>query len=396
MNSDQSEVDVVVVGAGIHGVGVAQVIAAAGYSVLLCEKSDIGTATSSKSSKLIHGGLRYLESFQFSLVRSCLKERSLLLKNAPSLVKLIPFFIPVYESTQRRPWKINFGLWLYNLLSGFKSPFQKLSREQWLNLDGISQSKLRAVFKYYDAQTDDVLLTRAVAKSAQSLGAEILTNSLVIGCEIGSNGCSVEIKSNSLIKKYLCRVVVNATGAAVNDVLKLCKPPQKELAIDLVQGAHLVLDRPAKKGVYYLEAYTDRRAVFVMPWKDKTLIGTTETRVNESTGEPSPFPQEIDYLLTVYNDYFENEKVTSKDILESFAGLRVLPHEKKSIFARGRDTVLLVDSKHQPRLVTIYGGKLTAYRATAEKVLQKILPTLPKGVLARATSENLPLASQAD
>ena len=391
MSIKNYDTDVVVIGAGIHGTGVAQAVVAAGYSVILCEKSEIGLATSSKSSKLIHGGLRYLESFQISLVRSCLKERALLLENAPSLVKLVPFFIPVYRTTKRRPWQINIGLWIYNLLSGFKSPFNKIPLSQWDELSGLSRDNLEAVFQYYDAQTDDVLLTRAVAASARLLGAQILTNATVTGCEIDSSGCVVEIRSSNSVTKYHCRVVVNASGSAVNQILKLCKPVQKELAVDLVQGAHIVLNRPAKQGVFYLESPSDKRAVFVMPWKDRTLVGTTETRIEDNTGSPSPFPYEVEYLLTVYNYYFKNEKASISDVLESFAGLRVLPHDAKSLFARGRDTILLADSDSHPRLVTIYGGKLTAYRATADRVLQKILNSLPQGVSPRASTDNLKL-----
>ena len=391
MSVDDYDIDVIVVGGGIHGVSVAQAVVAAGYSVLLSEKSEIGSGTSSKSSKLIHGGLRYLESMQFSLVRSCLKERALLLKNAPELVKLVAFYIPVYKTTQRRPWQIAIGLHLYNLLSGFNSPFSKLAKTDWANLDSLSLENLEAVFQYYDAQTDDVQLTRAVAKSAQSLGADVLTNSTVTHCQINEDDCVVDIMQSGSSKRYRCRVLVNATGANVNDFLKSCSPAQKGLEIDLVQGAHILLNTPAKKGVYYLESKSDQRAVFAMPWGDKTLVGTTETKIEDCHSVPAPFPHEIEDLLSVYNDYFRNDKMSSKDVVESFAGLRVLPRETSSVFSRARDTVFLVDSESNPRILSMYGGKLTAYRATADKVLKKISSSLPDYRRAKTSTENLDL-----
>ena len=392
MSNQEYDADVIIVGGGIHGVGVAQVLAASGYSVLLVEQSGIGSATSSKSSKLIHGGLRYLESLQFSLVKSCLTERALLLRNAAELVEMVPFYIPVYKTTKRRPWKIALGLGLYNLLSGFSSPFRKLPKTEWPKLDSLSQKNLQAVFQYSDAHTDDVLLTKAVAKSAQSMGAKILTGTKVVACEVSENACRVEVENDNASSEYSSRVLVNAAGAAVNEFLKLCVPKQSILPIDLVQGTHILLDTPAKQGVFYLESPADKRAVFTMPWKRKTLVGTTETRLEDYQQSPEPLSSEIDYLLYVYNAYFKDKKMTTNDVLESFAGVRVLPHGAKSVFARARDTVLHVDSETNPRLLSIHGGKLTAYRATAEKVLQKILNNLPQGRVRKSSTENLQLS----
>ncbi|MCR4301236.1 MAG: FAD-dependent oxidoreductase, partial [Sulfuricaulis sp.] len=167
--------DVAVIGGGIHGVGVAQAAAAAGYSVLLMEQNNLGSGTSSRSSKLIHGGLRYLESAHFGLVRESLREREILLHIAPALVQRVPFYIPVYTATRRSPWKIRAGLSLYALLGGLspETRFESVTRSRWQDLDGIATHGLRAVFRYEDAQTDDARLTQAVMQSAQSLGAEL-------------------------------------------------------------------------------------------------------------------------------------------------------------------------------------------------------------------------------
>ena len=369
--------DVIVVGGGIHGAGVSQAVAAAGYSVLLVEKAEVGSGTSSKSSKLIHGGLRYLESFQFSLVKSCLAERESLLRNAPDLVEMVAFFIPVYKSTQRRPWKISLGLGLYHWLSGFKSPYKRLARPKWSMLDGLSLEGLQVVYQYYDAQTDDALLTRAVVNSAKQLGATVLTQTELLAITLTVHGCEADLRNDQGRKKLRCRVLVNAAGVSVNDVLSMCSPKQKTLPVELVQGAHILLDTPEKKGVYYLEAPSDKRAVFAMPWKGKTLVGTTETRLHHYQEPPKPTQQEIAYLLDVYNAYFDDGPKSSADVIESFAGVRVLPHGDGSIFSRARDTVLHVNSESRTRLLSIYGGKLTAYRATAAKVLKKISNSLP-------------------
>ncbi|HEY3486844.1 MAG TPA: FAD-dependent oxidoreductase, partial [Gammaproteobacteria bacterium] len=172
----QEHYDIVVIGGGIHGAGVLQAAAATGYSCLLLEQyAQPALGTSSRSSKLIHGGLRYLETGEFKLVYQCLRERRLLLRNAPGLVKLKPFFIPVYRQTSRGPWQIRAGLALYSLLAGYgrRVRFRTVPRTRWSELDGLRQTDLQQVFQYADAQTDDAALTKAVITSAESLGAEV-------------------------------------------------------------------------------------------------------------------------------------------------------------------------------------------------------------------------------
>ena len=169
------KVDVLVIGAGIQGAGVAQAASAAGYSVSVLEKNEIASGTSCKSSKLIHGGLRYLESFQFSLVRKSLKERSILCRLAPDLVKLVPFYIPIYKNTLRRPWQIRLGLSLYALLGGVRKEnlFKRVNRQERNKLDQLEQKNLQKVYVYNDGQTNDAALTKSVMRSAQPLGTEV-------------------------------------------------------------------------------------------------------------------------------------------------------------------------------------------------------------------------------
>ncbi len=373
-------VDVIVIGAGIQGVGVAQAVAAAGYSVLILEKNAPASGTSSKSSKLIHGGLRYLESSQFKLVRECLHERQMLLKNAPDLVQLKPFYIPVYEQTSRPPWKIRAGLSLYYALSGFRAEgkFRRISPSQWQALDGLQTNDLRQVFQYWDAQTNDALLTQAVLRSAQSLGAEMVCPAEVTAGEHHDALWEVHCRSGEKTHTFQARVVVNAAGPWVNSVLRVLSPKTPGCAVDLVQGTHVLLPTQTREGIYYLEAPSDRRAVFVMPWGGETLVGTTEKLFTGRPEDVAPTKAECEYLLDTVRYYFPRfAQFNEQDLSGSFAGLRVLPSGKGSAFSRARDTIIHEDRQHSAGLFTLYGGKLTAYRATAEQVMQKLRSYLP-------------------
>ncbi len=369
--------DLIVIGAGIQGAGVAQAASAEGYRVLVIEQyQEAGTGTSSRSSKLIHGGLRYLETGQFSLVYECLQERKRLLKNAPHLVKLVPFYIPVYKNSYRKPWMIALGLALYSLLS-FK-PFQRIPKNQWALLNGLNTQGLKAVFKYYDGQTDDKKLTQAVLSSTKSLGTDVMFSTKVEAIKVEEKSCSVTVSNSGKSKILTSLTVVNAAGPWVESVLEKSAPvvsPQPK--VDLVQGTHIIIASKTKLlGMYYLEAPQDQRAVFVMPWKGQLLIGTTEVDYNGDPAKVVPLKTEIQYLLTVYNHYF-SDNLLQADVISAFAGLRVLPQSDGSAFSRPRDTLLVGDNGDQSRMFSLYGGKLTAYRATAEKVMRRLRGVLP-------------------
>ena len=367
--------DVVVIGGGIHGAGVAQAAAAAGYSVRVLEKTGIASGTSCRSSKLVHGGLRYLESGQFALVRESLRERDLLLRNAPSLVRLVPFHIPVYRNTQRGRLTIRAGLSLYALLGNLRpnTRFETLPRRQWDTLDGLETNGLKAVFRYYDGQTDDAALTQAVMRSAQKLGAELACPAEFLRATCKGDGYVVHYRTLQGEQECECGALVNAAGPWVNTVLTGVEPHPPLPAIELVQGAHIVLDGALTHGVYYTEA-EDRRAVFVMPWRSLTLVGTTETRFTGDPAQVRPLAEETDYLLRTFRHHFPQRDIHVRD---QFAGLRVLPQGTGSAFHRPRETVYLTDAESKPRLVNIYGGKLTGYRATAAKALALLRPALP-------------------
>ena len=367
--------DIVVIGAGINGAGVAQAAAAAGYSTLVLEKNDRpALETSSRSSKLIHGGLRYLESFEIPLVYESLRERELLIRLAPGLVRRKNFHIPVYENTRRDQWELFAGLGLYALMAGpWRNRFRRFGRNRALSRFDLKPEGLRAVFQYQDAQTDDAALTRAVLKSAQALGAEIrygaeLTTVTKTGSEI-----ELEYRQNGQPQSVTARAMVNAAGPWVHHVNRLIVPSLPMPQPDLVQGAHLVLEQAVDQA-WYLEAPQDGRAVFLLPWKGHALLGTTETLYRGDPSRVHCLPQEREYLLQVQAHYFPQR---SPQTIGDMAGLRVLPAAEGALFRRSQETVYVADEPKSPRIVGIVGGKLTVYRRTGEKVVEMLAGSLP-------------------
>lgn len=392
-----SQYDVVVVGAGIQGVGVAQAAAAEGQSVLVLEKSGLASGTSSKSSKLIHGGLRYLESAEFSLVRECLRERAILLKIAPDLVKMRRFIIPLYEQTRRSKWHVGLGLGLYYALTKFDSRAKPgiIKRENWDQLDGIQTNGLQSVFYYSDAQTDDKLLTEAVMRSAQSLGAELKAPCAFLHANLQDGGSEVRYLENGTEQICHARVLINAGGPWANSIAQKVTPNPQIQPVDLVGGTHIIVDGQVNEGIYYVECPRDGRAIFVMPWYGKTMVGTTERTFRDRPDLIKPTHTEKNYLLTVLKQHFpQYEGCGVSDIVEAWAGLRVLPSGKGHAFHRTREVILRTDRKKKPRVLTIYGGKLTAYRATAQDVMREIRPSLTEQP-RRGYTDKLPLTAQA-
>jgi glycerol-3-phosphate dehydrogenase len=316
------------------------------------------------------------------LVRECLQERELLLRLAPELVRMKPFCIPVYKTGSRSATKIALGLSLYALLNGLRasSRFKTLARRDWDALDGLSTNQLHTVFQYYDAQTDDQALTKAVMRSAMQLGAELRMPAQFTTAKIGRQ-CEVNYARAGSELTCTASLLINAAGPWVPEILASITPQQAPLPMDMMQGTHIVLRFPLGERIYYLEAPQDKRAVFVMPWKNHTLVGTTETLFRHSPDQVKPLDSEVRYLLETYAHYFAFASDPSidlkKSIIEQFAGLRVLPAGGTTAFRRARDTMIQWDNAAAPKVASVYGGKLTAYRATAEKVMQGLLPYLP-------------------
>ncbi len=366
--------DIAIIGGGIHGAACAHEAVLSGYKVVVIEQyENPGLATSSKSSKLIHGGLRYLETAQFKLVRECLHEREYLLKKYPDLVKLIPFHIPVYKNTGRRPWLIRSGLIFYSLFS--KTLFKCIAKENWQKLDGLKTENLQAVFQYYDAQTDDRLLTQTIMAEAQKLGVVLMTNTTFESATYDNKKCILNYSKDNKQQQLKSKIIINAAGPWVNHVLKKIQPETSQLKIDLVLGTHIIIPGQLKQGIYYLEAPQDKRAVFVMPWGDNTLVGTTEVIFNDSPEKAVPPESDIKYLLSVYNYYFKNT-LSKNNVIDAFAGLRVLPASAKKAFSRPRETVIHYNTEKNPKIFTLYGGKLTAHHATAQQLMQTVIPYL--------------------
>ena len=366
--------DICVIGGGIQGAGIAQAAALSGFSVALLEKSDWGAGTSSKSSKLIHGGLRYLQSFEIGLVRESLKERRTLLNIAADIVKPNWFYLPVYKNSQHKPWQLSIGLTLYRILAGRKNlaGFKRLRRSQWSQLEGLNTANLQTVFAYQDAQTDDKALTRRVALSAQTEGATLFCPATVIGAEKTHKGYSISLNLEGQRKTIYCRYLVNAAGPWINSVAKTIQPAPPTVNVDLIQGTHLEFGEQLSDKCFYLEAQQDHRAIFVMPYKGGTLLGTTETMFNGDPDQVQPSAEEIEYLLEVIRYHFPhfNHKPT-----KAWAGLRVLPTSDDNPFSRSRE----VQYAESDNYLAVYGGKLTGYRATAEVAIKKIIKSMELG-----------------
>ncbi len=381
-----TDYDVVVIGAGIQGAGIAQAAASCGYRTLLLEKqARAGMGTSCKSSKLIHGGLRYLESAQFALARESLQERRRLLRNAPQLVKLIPFYLPVYKYSTRPPWLIWLGLSIYSLFS--RTPFRIIKRQQWGTLDGLQTHNLRQVFQYYDAQTDDQQLTQSVVASAAKLGARVEFEADLLDSNY-THHHQLHYRKQNQDCHISTHYLINCSGAWAMQTQQKIQPLMPLPQLDLVAGSHIVIRRPLKQGAYYLQA-SDQRMIFAMPWKQQmTLIGTTERHYTGEIEQLQPEDKEIDYLLENYNRHF-TPPADRRDIFESFAGLRVLQDATDSAFNASRDTII-ISNRDCPGLITVTGGKLTTYRATAEQVVSSIkLPEQGKCNSKRSRHEKL-------
>jgi glycerol-3-phosphate dehydrogenase len=392
-SGENFDTDVVIIGAGIHGAGMAQAAAAAGHAVRVLEQTAIAAGSSSRSSKLIHGGLRYLETGQLHLVRESLHERAVLLRLAPELVQLRRFFIPVYAHTRRRPWQLRTGLSLYALLAGLGADarFESLPARDWNSLDGLERRGLERVYAYHDAQTDDRALTQAVLRSAQSLGAQLLCPAQFRSATLNATGVELRYLVEGRELSCRARVLINAAGPWADTLAQRISPAVPVPALERVQGAHIVLNGQLSRGIYYVESPRDGRAVFVMPWHGRLLVGTTETRFRGDPAQVIPSHAELHYLLGVLKHYFPAWRALRlPDIADSFAGLRVLPGGAGHAFHRSRETLLVTDRAAQPRLLSIYGGKLTTYRAVAQRALSRVADSLPRRP-ARARTDQLPL-----
>ena len=374
--------DVVIIGAGINGAGIARDAAMRGLSVLLVDKSDIGTGTTSASTRLIHGGLRYLEHYEFGLVRESLRERETLLKIAPHLVRPLPITIPIYKHSRRGRATIRAGMIAYDLLSIGKSlpRHRMLSRGETLKQSpGLNPEGLLGSALYFDAQVEfpeRLVLENVLA--ARGHGAEVLTYTPVTNFRgEGDSVSGVEFVSEGLSQFARAAVVINAAGPWVDRLLERA-PVQSPRLIGGTKGSHMVVSPfpGAPTTAIYIEARSDRRPFFIIPWNGKYLIGTTDVRFEDDPDDVRSEPWEIDYLLSETNLAFPSAQLTRERILFTYAGVRPLARtddkDEQSITRRH----FICEHPQLKNLLSIVGGKLTTYRSLAEECVDLIFRKL--------------------
>lgn len=352
--------NIAVIGGGINGLCVAWLALQRGHHVTLYERGELLKETSSKSSKLLHGGLRYLENGEFRLVKEALAERAFWVGQVPEIAHPLRCFLPVYNDSRRSKFMIRIGLYLYDFLAGEKG-FGKHRKESLrefakANRD-FRKEGLLAVYSYSDGQMDDYELGLWVAHQVKTLGGQILENEEVLTFTAeGELTTSDETKSFDRI--------INVAGPWAEELLSR-SGISSDIHLDLIRGSHLLLDRSIEQA-FTLEVPQERRVVFVLPYKGKTLVGTTEIR--QSLYEPIEVSEEEkNYLLAVYQHYFPNQEAPK--VIDSFAGVRPLLKSHSNPNKTSREYAL----ERVGKLTTVFGGKWTTSRALAQETLKKAL-----------------------
>ncbi len=356
---------VAIIGGGINGAGIAWELARKRYSVELFEKGSFGAQTSSATTKMIHGGLRYLENFQIGLVRESLHERGWLLEHLPQLVRPLEILLPVYDDSPRTRFEIKVGLMLYDLLAGKRNihRHRSLSAEQIAARVPIRRDGLRGGFSYWDAQVDDRELVCTVIASAVREGASARELTRVDALRSDGNGWIVRTSDGA---EQRFDLVVNAAGPWVNEILD-ANHIRASYRLSLVRGTHLVLKQQISDVGALLQSIDDRRVFFVLPWKGATLVGTTEVVQKEPADSVAPSPAEIEYLIARFNRYFRNP-ISVSDIASTFAGVRPLVGRASNPSAIGREYRVL----RRGNLINVFGGKMTTFMALARRVSMRV------------------------
>lgn len=359
-----TKIKVSIVGGGINGLSIAWRLARRGHNVSLYEAVSVLSKTSSASSKMLHGGIRYLETGQVSLVYQALKDRHWWITQAGSYVTIRSFYVPIYRDSPRALWKMFVGVKLYEWLSGRRS----LGRSRLISQKeipemrfGLKPDGLKGLVSYFDAQMDERGLGLWVKHEAQAAGVTVFENSPV--AKVKTDGGLV-LSTGQEVAADLC---VNALGPWAEEILEKSNILSK-FEVELVRGSHLVIDRPWQHA-FLLQVKTDQRVVFALPYEDKLLLGTTEV-VQDAPDAPICSDAERDYLIRAFNDYFL-DSISTKDILSDMSGLRPIIKTKKS---HGSPSTASRESEIEinNRLVNIWGGKWTSAISLADKVTQKI------------------------
>ena len=383
--------DLLVIGGGINGAGIARDAAGRGLSVLLVEQDDIASATSQWSTKLIHGGLRYLEYYEFRLVAEALAEREVVLRIAPHLVHPLAFVLP-HEPHLRPAWMIRMGLFLYDHLGGRKtlpgSYGVDLAKSKW---SAGLKHRFKKGFVYSDAQVDDARLVLVNALDAKERGADVRTRTKLVGATRENGLWKATLASRDAQEVVTARAIVNTAGPWVKEVLDLVRPPKPgEGNVRHVKGSHIVVPRVHGEAHAYILQNADNRIVFVIPWQDRySLIGTTDIPV-DAFEHPHISDDEVQYLLDLANVYLERP-LSRADIAWTYSGVRPLYDDGASDpSAVTRDYVLKVDADGGAPVLSSFGGKITTYRKLAEHALRELAPFFPGMKGAWTASEPLP------
>ncbi len=377
--------DVLVVGAGITGAGVARDAALRGLRVALIDASDYGSGTSSRSSRLVHGGLRYLEGFEFGLVFEALRERARHQKLHPNLVWPIEFVVPVYKSGKHSLFKMDFGLWIYDLLSvGRTAKWHRRLRPAAVRelVPGLLEDGLVGGIAYHDCKTDDARLTLANVMDAERAGAAVANYVSLDALELADTGVTGARLSDRLTGEELrasCRHVVYAAGPWTD---RLPEAPGEGSLMRPTKGVHLVVDHaqlPVQSAAV-LSAPTDGRVVFVVPDGPTVYVGTTDT---DYAGDPTDVratAEDISYLLQTLSAYFPEAEITADDVQGTWAGVRpLIASDEASAYATSREHEVYEDPRG---ITTVAGGKLTTYRSMAEEVVDAVVRAQPQEVRA--------------
>ena len=366
--------DLLIIGGGINGTAIARDATGRGLKVLLCERDDLAGHTSSASTKLIHGGLRYLEYYEFNLVRHALKEREVMLRAAPHIIWPMRFVLP-YDKGLRPAWMLRTGLFLYDHIGGR----EMLPGSKSLKLDkaphqGVLESRFKTGFEYSDCWVDDARLVVLYAIDAAHHGADIRTRTEVLSVTTTGRGYSAEIKQNGKIETIHAKGVVNASGPWVDEVLGKIKPSDNEQSLRLVTGSHIVTKKLFDGDHAYLFQNADNRVIFAIPYEhDYTLIGTTDKPYDLSEGPVKISEEEISYLCEAASEYFEND-ISPADVVWTYAGVRPLYDDKKAdASAVTRDYVLDIEElSEEAPFMSVYGGKITTSRRLGERAMQEL------------------------
>ena len=372
MTNSTHKSDVIILGAGINGSGIARELAINGKAVTVIDKSTIGSGTSSKSSRLIHGGLRYLETLQFKLVREALLDRQELLRIYPDLVRMRSFYIPIYKPSPRPAWMIWFGLKFYDLLSGKNKQHHSrvIPRKQFsVHAASFKLERLKAVFHYYDAKTNDLQLTQRVAQDATKNGASFYENVSISTILNNSNYFTVQTNRGN----FTAPILINATGPWIDEVNSKFEFATK-FSIRKISGIHITVDGLLTNDLMFMQT-KQKRIFFVIPepTNNQTLIGTTEREETDSIDNIIVNEEDILYLIKNINNYLKpGFHILRQNVKDAFIGVRPLVAEAENPTNLSREYELDKHTFGNTTLLHVFGGKLTTYLSLARKV-QKLL-----------------------